>query len=150
MFTALAMTFVACGNQGGNGAESKNDKKAETKYQIYTNDKYGFTVEVPSNMTQRGEAMGEEGTVFSLESKKDEIRELGFNDGVKFGYSDGGDALRSYVQMGQTMENGLNHIQHVVAKVAYKEDYGDDISEELLGEYCEQFIEGYKSIVLKK
>ena len=65
MLAALTMVFVACGNQGGNGAESKNDKKAETKYQIYTNDKYGFTVEVPSNMTARGEAMGEEGTVFS-------------------------------------------------------------------------------------
>lgn len=73
MLAALTMVFVACGNQGGNGAESKNGKNAETKYQIYTNDKYGFTVEVPSNMTQRGEAMGDEGTVFSLESKKDEI-----------------------------------------------------------------------------
>jgi hypothetical protein len=83
-------------------------------------------------------------------SKEDEIRELGFNDGVKFGYSDKGDALRSYVQMGQTLENGLSHIQHVVAKVAYKEDYGDDISDELLDEYCEQFIEGYKSVVIKE
>ena len=73
MLTAIAMTFVACGNNGGDGAESKNGKNAETKYQIYTNDKYGFTVEVPSVMTQRGEAMGDEGTVFSLESKKDEI-----------------------------------------------------------------------------
>lgn len=83
-------------------------------------------------------------------SKKDEIRELGFSDGVKFGYSDGGDALRMYIQMGQSLENGLSHIQHVVAKVAYKEDYGDNISDELLDEYCEQFIEGYKSIVIKK
>ena len=73
MFAALAMTFVACGNKGGNGTESKDGKKAETKYQTYTNEKYGFTVEVPSVMTQRGEAMGDEGTVFSLESNKDEI-----------------------------------------------------------------------------
>ncbi len=83
-------------------------------------------------------------------SKKDEIRELGFNDGVNFGYSDKGNALREYVQMGQTLDNGLNHIQNVIAKVAYKEDYGDDISDELLDEYCKQFIEGYKSIVIKK
>lgn len=75
---------------------------------------------------------------------------MGFNDGVKFGYSDGGDALREYVQMGTTLENGLNHIQNVIAKVAYKEDYGNDISDELLDEYCKQFIEGYKSVVLKK
>ena len=81
---------------------------------------------------------------------KDEIRELGFNDGVKFGYSDRGDALREYVQMGTTLEKGLNHIQNVIAKVAYKEDYGDNISDELLDEYCKQFIEGYKSVVLKK
>ena len=73
MLAALAMAFVACGNQGGNSAESKNDKKTETKYQTYTNDKYGFTVEVPSVMTQRGESMGDEGTVFSLESKEDEF-----------------------------------------------------------------------------
>jgi hypothetical protein len=65
LLAAVAMTFVACGNRGG--------KNAETTYQTYTNEKYGFTVEVPSTMTQRGESMGDEGTVFSLESKKDEI-----------------------------------------------------------------------------
>lgn len=70
----------------------------------------------------------------SQKSKVDEIKEMGFNDGVKFGYSDGGDALREYVQMGTTLENGLNHIQNVIAKVAYKEDYGDNISDELLDE----------------
>lgn len=73
MLAALAMTFVACGNKGGNGAGSQNNENAEMKYQTYTNDKYGFTVEVPSVMTQRGEAMGEEGTVFSLESREDEF-----------------------------------------------------------------------------
>ena len=73
ILAALAMAFVGCGNKGGNGAEGKNGKNAETKYQVYTNDKYGFTVEVPSEMTQRGESMGDEGTVFSLESKKDEF-----------------------------------------------------------------------------
>lgn len=83
-------------------------------------------------------------------SRKDEIRELGYNDGVNFGYSDGGDALRDYVQAGMTLENGLSHIQGVIARVAYKEDYGDNISDELLDEYCKQFIEGYKSVVLKK
>ena len=76
MLAALAMTFVACGNKGGNGAGSQNGGNAEMKYQTYTNDKYGFTVEVPSVMTQRGEAMGDEGTVFSLE---DESNSFTFN-----------------------------------------------------------------------
>lgn len=83
-------------------------------------------------------------------SRIDEIRELGYKDGVKYGYSDGGDALRDYVQMGLPLENGLKHIQNVIAPVAYKEDYGDNISKELLDEYAQQFIEGYKSVVLKK
>lgn len=83
-------------------------------------------------------------------SKLEEIKELGYNDGVKFGYSDGGEALRYYVQMGKTLDQGLDHIQSVIARTAYKEDYGDNISESLLDEYCKQFIEGYKSIVIKK
>lgn len=83
-------------------------------------------------------------------SKVEEIRKLGYNDGVNFGRSDGGDALRYYIQMGQTLENGLSHIQNVIARTAYKEDYGDNINDELLDEYCEQFIRGYKSIVIKE
>ena len=89
-------------------------------------------------------------SIESQKSKKDEIKELGYNDGVNFGYSDGGDALRDYVQAGMRLEDGLSHIQGVIARVAYKEDYGDDISDELLDEYCKQFIEGYKSVVIKK
>ena len=67
---ALAMTFAACGNQNGaNTKKGAKDEKApkEVTYMTYTNDKYGFTVEVPEGMTRRGEAMGDEGTVFSLE-----------------------------------------------------------------------------------
>ena len=70
----------------------------------------------------------------SQKCKEDEIKELVFNDGVKFGYSNKGDALREYVQMGTTLGNGLNHIQIVITKSAYKEDYGDNISDELLDE----------------
>lgn len=82
-------------------------------------------------------------------SKIDEIRELGYNDGVKFGYSDGGNTINYYIRMGSTRNEGLNHIQNVIAKTAYKEDYGYDVSDELLDEYAKQFIEGYKSVVLK-
>lgn len=74
VLAAVAMTFSACGSKGGNAeGGNKSGKNAETTYQTYTNEKYGFTVEVPSTMTQRGESMGDEGTVFSLESNKDEI-----------------------------------------------------------------------------
>ena len=75
---ALAMTFAACGNQ--NGANTKKENKEEAPkavtYMTYTNDKYGFTVEVPEGMTRRGEAMGDEGTVFSLE---DDSHSVTFN-----------------------------------------------------------------------
>ena len=76
---ALAMTFAACGNQNGaNTKKGAKDEKApkEVTYMTYTNDKYGFTVEVPKGMTRRGEAMGDEGTVFSLE---DESHSITFN-----------------------------------------------------------------------
>lgn len=72
---ALAMTFVACGNQNGanNSAEKKEKATKEVTYKIYTNEKYGFTVEIPETMTQRGEAMGEEGTVFSWEDESSAV-----------------------------------------------------------------------------
>lgn len=96
------------------------------------------------------ETMSNEVEQAPKKSRIDEIRELGYNDGVKYGYSDGGEALRDYVQMGLPLEEGLKHIQNVIAPVAYKEDYGDNISKELLDEYAQQFIEGYKSVVIKK
>jgi ribosomal protein L32 len=96
------------------------------------------------------ETMSNEVEQAPKKSRIDEIRELGYNDGVKYGYSDGGEALRDYVQMGLPLEEGLKHIQNVIAPVAYKEDYGDNISKELLDEYAKQFVEGYKSVVLKK
>lgn len=83
-------------------------------------------------------------------SPKDEIRELGYNDGIEFGRTDGGNTLREYIQMGIPMERGLTQVQDVIAKVFYKEEHGSDISDELLDEYAKQFLEGYKSVVLKK
>ncbi len=86
----------------------------------------------------------------AVKSKEEEIRDLGFREGKEFGYSDRGDHLREFVQMGSTMEAGLSNIKNVIAKVAYKEDHGYDVSDELLDIYSEGFIEGYKSVVLKK
>ena len=82
-------------------------------------------------------------------SKKDEIRELGFNDGVQFGYEDKGNYLREYIQMGLPLESAIERVK-VVARLGYKENYGSDISEELLDEFAEKFMEGYKSVVVKK
>lgn len=133
LFTVIVMAIFAIGFAASDETESSNADSSSS-----------------SNSTEQTENREHKEEQAPKKSKKDEIRELGFNDGVKFGYSDRGDALRSYVQMGSTLEKGLDHIQNVIAKVAYKEDYGDNISDELLNEYCKQFIEGYKSVVIKK
>ena len=57
--------------------------------------------------------------------------------------------MRDFVQMGMTMEAGLKNIKSV-AETTYKTEYGNDISKELLDIYADSFLEGYKSIVLKK
>ena len=82
-------------------------------------------------------------------SQKDEIRELGYHDGVIVGREDGGDMLRESIRSGITLDNALAQIP-TIAKVFYKEEHGNDISNELLDEYAKQFLEGYKSVVLKK
>ena len=82
-------------------------------------------------------------------SKKDEIRELGFNNGVKWAYQDQGNALRELIQSGLSMSMAEGRIKQI-GRLSYKEDYGSDISDDLLEEYGEKFCEGYKSIVIKK
>lgn len=82
-------------------------------------------------------------------SKKDEIRELGFNNGVNFAYQDKGETLKYFIQSGLSMNNAEERIKQA-GRLSYKEDYGSDISDDLLNEYGEKFCEGYKSIVIKK
>ena len=71
---ALAMTLAACGNKSTAPTENATAKESvgensskEVTYITYTNEKYGFSVEVPAGMVQKGEAMGDEGTVFSAD-----------------------------------------------------------------------------------
>ena len=51
--------------------------------------------------------------------------------------------------MGVPMSEALNRLK-LVARMGYKDNYGTDISEELLCEFAEQFVEGYKSVVVKE
>lgn len=82
-------------------------------------------------------------------SKEDEIRELGYRDGVIWGKEDNGQYLVEYIQMGLPMSSALERVK-LVARKGYKENYGSDISDELLEEFAEQFMEGYKSVVVKE
>lgn len=59
---ALALTFAACGEKNANG-----ESAGEEGYTIYTNDKYGFTVDVPEGLEQIKGLMPEEGTVYSAD-----------------------------------------------------------------------------------
>lgn len=82
-------------------------------------------------------------------SKEDVIRELGYRDGVIWGKEDKGQYLVEYIQMGLPMSSALEKVK-LVARMGYKENYGSDISDELLEEFAEQFMEGYKSVVVKE
>lgn len=81
--------------------------------------------------------------------KESSIKSLGFSDGVKYGKIDRGDLLTHRVQMGMAMESAFNDLKDI-ARIAYKEDYDSNISDELLNVYAESYLEGYKSVVLKK
>ena len=82
-------------------------------------------------------------------SKEDEIRELGYRDGVIWGKEDKGQYLVEYIQMGVSKSSALEQVK-LVAKMGYKENYGSDISDELLEIFAESFMEGYKSVVFKE
>lgn len=82
-------------------------------------------------------------------SKREEIRELGYRDGVIWGQKDRGKYLSEYIKMGIPMSEAINRVR-LVARIGYKDNYGTDISEELLDEFAEQFMEGYKSVVIKE
>jgi len=87
---ALTMILAACGNQDDTKKDGKSENETssqasnqdetngenkskgtttgEVSYITYTNEKYGFSVDVPKGMIQKGELMGDEGTVFSADS----------------------------------------------------------------------------------
>ena len=65
---ALALTFAACGNKQSEkaGAEAPADN-SEASYITYTNEKYGYSVEVPGNLSKRETLTEDNGTIFSAD-----------------------------------------------------------------------------------
>ena len=66
---ALTLLLAACGGNKG-GAQSTDSQSTETadkkvSYITYTNEKYGYSVEVPDFLTKRDTQIEENGTIFS-------------------------------------------------------------------------------------
>jgi hypothetical protein len=62
------MTFVACGNKNASKQENEEAQEPQkTEWQTYTNDNYGYSIEVPGDMTKRETLIEESGTIFSLD-----------------------------------------------------------------------------------
>lgn len=67
---ALAMICVACGDKkAGNGENSENSENGgnEAAYITYTNDKFGYSLEVPNGLFQGEQATNEDGTLYLVE-----------------------------------------------------------------------------------
>ncbi len=65
---ALTLALAACGGNKG-GAQSADGQSTEAKgnvsYITYTNEKYGYSVEVPDYLTKRETMVEDNGTIFS-------------------------------------------------------------------------------------
>lgn len=70
----LALMTTACsGNKSQKeGAAEAGQTEAEQKsaWQTYTNDKYGYSIEVPGDMTKRETMTEENGTIFSYDGEE--------------------------------------------------------------------------------
>ncbi len=68
LMVMAAMMVVACGKkEGTNSGNTENADNAEVEYTTYTNEKYGFSVEVPAGLKQIKTLMPEDGTVYSAD-----------------------------------------------------------------------------------
>ncbi len=140
LYSALVMALFAIGfaasdEESPNNSDSENsDPQTELK---------------DENEKGRTQTKESETKQAPPKSREDEIRELGYRDGVIWGKEDKGQYLVEYIQMGLPMSSALERVK-LVARMGYKENYGTDISDELLEEFAEQFMEGYKSVVVKE
>lgn len=132
VMAVFAVGFAASDEEDGSSVDSSSTPAQSTPAQ-----------------TEKSENKDKKEEQTPKKSKKDEIRELGFNNGVKWAYQDQGNTLREFIQSGLSMSMAEGRIKQI-GRLSYKEDYGSDISDDLLEEYGEKFCEGYKSIVIKK
>lgn len=132
VMAVFAVGFAASDEEDGSSVDSSSTSAQSTPAQ-----------------TEKSENKDKKEEQAPKKSKKDEIRELGFSNGVKWAYQDQGNALREFIQSGLSMSMAEGRIKQI-GRLSYKEDYGSDISDDLLEEYGEKFCEGYKSIVIKK
>lgn len=71
ILAAIALTLTACGNKNNANTEKEGDnadnntETAAPKWKTYTNEKHGFSMEVPAGLTQRETMLPEDGTIFS-------------------------------------------------------------------------------------
>ena len=68
VISALALALAACGGNKG-GAQSTDNESTGTEgnvsYITYTNEKFGYSVEVPDYLSKRETMLEENGTIFS-------------------------------------------------------------------------------------
>ncbi len=75
--TALVMMAVACNSksQKENAAEGEQQTEQQTEqkaaWQTYTNDNYGYSIEVPGEMEKRETLTEDTGTIFSFDGDAD-------------------------------------------------------------------------------
>ena len=162
---ALAMAFVSCGNQNGNKTEKEpeqntkdetvNPSTDQVTYITYTNDKYGFSVEVPQGMIKKGELMGDEGTVYVVDEESGAFNSIGISgskqifdeeytpekvrkdfeywiEGKDVASMDCGDDYFTYTLKGEMLTEIYRHV-YQGTKVAMVSIYYDEDHEEQLG-----------------
>ena len=68
---AVAMMTTACGNKSQkDGAAEGEQQEQKAAWQTYTNDNYGYSVEVPGDMTKRETMTEDNGTIYSYDGKE--------------------------------------------------------------------------------
>ena len=72
---AVALMTTACGGnkqqkEGAAEGEQTEQAQKEVAWQTYTNDNYGYSVDVPGDMTKRETLIEESGTIFSYDGEE--------------------------------------------------------------------------------
>ena len=62
---ALTLVLAACGGNKGVAHSTDNESEGNVSYITYTNEKFGYSVEVPDYLSKRETMLEENGTIFS-------------------------------------------------------------------------------------